>query len=62
VVNTNDHPVRHQLEESAPSSGVQFYLWGGSDLKPGQSFLHVYVTYERDRGYWNFRGFARREN
>ena len=62
VVNKNSYPVWHSLDESAPSSGQKSYLWGGSEIKPGGSHLHVWVTYEQGRSYWKFTGFVRRED
>lgn len=62
VVNTNNYPVWHSLDESAPAAGMKSYLWGGSDLKPGGSLLHEWVSYEPGRTDWRFEGFVRREN
>ncbi len=62
VVNTNNHPVWHSLEESKPNSELRSYLWGGSDLKPGASHTHVSVSYEPGRSDWRFEGFVRRED
>ena len=62
VVNDNNYPVWHSLDEDAPAAGRKSYLWGGSELKPRGEHLHEWVTYEADRIDWRFEAFVRREN